>query len=477
MKNNLKKNFIYNLAYQVLVMLVPLVTTPYISRVLGAENIGIYSYTLSISAYFILFGTIGTNLYAQRQIAFFQKDRYKYSTIFWEVLLLRLMGMLMALVLFFSCFVIRNNQYSLYYSVLLIELLGAILDISWLFQGLEQFKITVFRNSLVKIISIIMIFMFVKTKYDLLFYFLIYAISIIGGNLSLWFSLKKNLTKVSMNTLKPLKHLAPSIILFVPQMAIQIYTILDRTMLGYLIVDKKEVGFYDQGQKLIKTMIAIVTALGTVMLPRMASKFSEGDHAGIREYIYKSFKMVCMISIPMSLGIFSVADSFVPLFFGDGYSPVILLLRIISPVIFFIGFSNVIGVQFLLPTKREKQYTISVICGALINFAVNVLLIPKFGAFGASVGTVIAEAAVATIQIIFIRKEIKIIYILKDICNYLLAGMLMMVTCFIIQNIIGIGTICVILQVVIGTLVYGLVLLIVKDDMMLTIIPKKIRKR
>lgn len=468
MKSNVKKNYLYNLAYQILVMAVPLITTPYISRVLGAENIGIYSYTLSISAYFILFGSIGTGLYAQRQIAYFQNDKTEYSKIFWEILLIRVVGIGISIGIFSLLFVLSNIQYSKYYAVLILELIGVILDISWFYQGLEQFKITVIRNSIVKLTSIVLIFVIIKNESDLPLYFLIYVLSILGGNISIWFSLKKDIKLTSIKNLNPTKHLIPALLLFVPQVAIQIYTILDRTMLGYLIMDKTEVGYYDQGQKLIKTLIAIVTALGTVMLPRIANKYSEGDKTGIYESIYKSFQMVCIISVPMTFGIFSISKSFVPFFFGIGYEPVINLLRIICPVIFFIGFSNVIGVQLLLPTKREKQYTISVIVGASVNFLVNCLLIPKYGAIGASIGTVLAEGAVALIQLLFVKNEISIKRIFRDIWQYIICGIVMMCVCLCVELWFS-GLKCLIFQLIAGVTSYGVMLFITKDRIVVTI--------
>lgn len=472
-KNSLKKNYIFNLLYQVLVTLVPLVTTPYISRVLGAENIGIYSYTLSISAYFILIGALGTGLYAQRQIAFYQNDKQEYTKIFWEILILRCIGLAIAIIVFSALFAFSNNDYSLYYKILLLEILGAVLDISWLFQGLERFDITVIRNAIIKVISVILIFLFVKTSSDLKIYFYIYVFSIISGNLSLWLSVPRYLRLQKKCKLYPLVHFIPALMLFIPQAAIQVYTILDRTMLGYLIVDKSEVGYYDQAQKLIKTLIAIVTSLGTVMLPRIASKFSEGNNEDVIEYIYKAFRIVCMISVPICLGLICVSKSFVPIFYGNGYDNVAILLNIMAPVIFVIGFSNIIGVQYLLPTKKEKFYTISVICGASVNFVANYLLIPKFSAFGASLGTLIAETTVTGIQLIFVRKEISLRIIILNIWHYIFAGAIMFLLCKCVCILVRSGIICMIVQIIIGGLSYFAGLFIIRDKTFLSIFPQK----
>lgn len=198
MKKSVTKNYIYNLIYQILVLILPLITAPYISRVLGAENIGIYSYTLSISAYFILFGSLGIALYGQREIAYKQKSRYKRSRAFWEILILRTITMAISLLIFYFTFA-TSTQYQIYYKILMLEIVGNCFDISWFFQGMEDFKKTVTRNTIVKLISIICIFSFVKTREDLPIYFIIYVLSILIGNLSLWVYLPKFVKKYQLS--------------------------------------------------------------------------------------------------------------------------------------------------------------------------------------------------------------------------------------------------------------------------------------
>ena len=229
---SIKKNFIYNLLYQILTILLPVVTTPYISRVLGANNVGIYGYTLSISAYFILFGSLGTLLYGQREIAYVQNDKKEYSKRFWEINILRAITMSLSLLVFLIFFVSRENDYNIYYLILTLEIIGNYFSVVWFFQGLEAFKEIVIRNLIIKCGSIAAIFIFVKTSDDLWIYFLIYVLSVVLGNLVMWLYLPKMLVKVKLKELHVFKHLKPMIQLFIPQIAIEVYTILDRTMLG-----------------------------------------------------------------------------------------------------------------------------------------------------------------------------------------------------------------------------------------------------
>lgn len=475
-KKSITKNYIYNLIYQILILILPLVTTPYISRVLGAENIGIYSYTLSIVTYFILFGSLGVALYGQREIAYYQKDKKKYSRIFWEIVILRTITMMISLVLFYFIFV-NGNQYQIYYKILILELIGNCIDISWFFQGLEEFKKTVIRNMIIKLISVISIFTFVKSQNDLRIYFWIYVLSTTIGNASLWLYLPKFLTKVKIKELHLFRHLKPTLGLFVPQIAVQVYTVLDRTMIGAIITDKSEVGFYDQSQKIIKLLMTIITSLGTVMLPRIANTFASGEKEKINEYMKKSFSMVFLLAFPMVFGIISVSRVFVPIFFGAGYDKVATLMNIISPIILFIGLSNVTGTQYLLPTKRQREYTISVIVGAITNIVMNACLIWKFGAIGASIGTVIAEFTVTIVQLYFVRKDFDFLQIIKISKNYVISSIAMFIGCIIIGNVVKSNMTSIIIQVIFGVGVYGICLLTLKDKFVNSIIKKIIHKK
>lgn len=471
MKKSITKNYLYNLIYQILILILPLITTPYISRILGAENIGIYSYTISIVTYFILFGSLGIAMYGQREVAYAQENKEKYSKSFFEILALRCITMTISMVIFYFIFA-KSGEYKVYYTILLLEMIANILDISWFFQGLEEFKKTVTRNIIVKIISIICIFIFVKTSNDLKNYFWIYVLSTLIGNVSLWIYLPQYIKKVNIKDINIFKHIKPTISLFIPQIAIQIYTVLDKVMIGTIISDKSEVGFYEQSQKIVKMLLTIITSLGTVMLPRIANTYMNGDKEKIQEYMKKAFNFVFFIAFPIMFGIIAISNNFVPIFFGQGYAKVAILINVISPILLAIGLSNVIGTQYLLPTKRQKEYTISVILGSIINFIINMLLIIRYGALGASIGTVIAEISVTVTQFILVRKEFKILEILKLTKKYLIASIIMLLVCIVVGKIISNKLLCVITQVIIGTITYLVILLVIKDKFLYEILEK-----
>lgn len=477
-KKSVARNYIYNLSYQILAIIIPLITTPYLSRVLGAENIGIYSYTLSITTYFILFGSFGVAMYGQREIAYVQKNINKRSITFYEIFIMRLITLFISLLIFYFTFCL-NGQYTTYYKILILEIIANAIDVSWFFQGLEEFKKTVVRNMLVKLISVICIFIFVKTSNDLNKYFIIYVLSTFLGNFSLWMYISKYIKKINIKELKIIRHIKPTIMLFIPQIATQIYTVLDKTMIGTIINDKSEVGFYEQAQKIIKLLMTIATSLGTVMMPRIAATYAKEDMKKVREYMNQSFAFIMMIAFPLMLGIISVAYKFVPVFYGEGYDKVISLLCIISPIIVFIGLSNVTGTQYLLPTKQQNKYTLSVMIGAFINFIFNLILIRNLASIGASIATVIAEFSVTLTQFILIKKEIKIREVFKISYKYIISSIIMFAFSIIIGYFIPNNILSIIVQTISSVCIYFSLLLLMKDDMIfegISMIKEKVKK-
>lgn len=470
-KKSIVKNYIYNVMYQVLVMIIPLITTPYLSRVLGAENIGIYSYTISITTYFILFGSFGVATYGQREIAYIQDDIDKRSKIFFEIFIMRFITLGISMLIFYLTFVLKG-QYNFYYKILILEIVANIIDISWYFQGMEEFKKTVIRNTIVKLISVICIFIFVKSPNDLYKYFIIYVTSTFLGNLSLWLYLPKNTKKVKFKELNIIKHFKPTITLFIPQIATQIYTVLDKTMIGTIVANKSEVGYYEQAQKIIKLLMTLATSLGTVMMPRIASTFAVGDRKKIKDYLSTSFAFIMMLAFPLMFGIISVADSFVPIFYGEGYEKVVPLICIISPIIVLIGLSNVTGIQYLLATKQQNKYTISVVIGALVNFTLNLILIRNLESIGASIATVIAELSVTIIQFALLKDTVKLGEVLKLSYKYIIASIIMFCISITVGNLIDNKLISIIIQVIISISIYFILLIAMKDPLILESIHK-----
>ena len=459
------KNYLYNVGYQVFVLIIPLITVPYISRVLGSTGVGINAFTNSIISYFVLFGSIGVNLYGNRQIAYVRDDKKLLSQTFWEISLLRIIVISITYVIFliFLFFVQEYQSYYFYQSILI---LSAGLDISWFFMGMEDFKKTVLRNIVLKVLSLIVIFIFIKSQNDLGLYILVINTSALLSNLVLWPYLKIYINKPCLKKLNIIKHLIPSLTLFLPQIATQVYLVLNKTMLGYM-TNVQNSGYYENTDKLIKIVLAIVTATGTVMLPRMANIFSFGNYQLINKSIRQSFDFVSFISIPMAFGLASVADKFSIWFFGKEFAITGQLIPILSIVIILIGWSNVLGMQYLLPTNQTKYFTISVTVGALVNLFLNVFFIKLFGIFGAIWATVISECTVTLVQLYYVKNNVNISRLFIGVWKYALSAGIMFIAVRSLNNWMTGSLICFIIQGMVGAIIYVVLVIILRAPIIL----------
>ena len=442
-KKSITKNYLYNLAYQILILILPLITTPYLSRVLGAKGTGIYSYTYTIVNYFVLFGSLGVALYGQREIAYAQQKKHKRKKIFIELVLFRFITIAIATLVYYICFM-KTGEYSVYYRILLFELIAGAFDISWFFQGLEEFKKTVTRNILVRTISVALIFILVK----------------------------KEIRGVKVKNINLMHQIRTIILLFIPQITSKLYNMLDTTMLGRIVADKSEAGYYEQSQKVIRLMLTVVTSLGTVMIPRMANMFANGEKKEINYYMKRSFCFTFMLSFPMMFGIISISKAFTPIFFGPGYEKTAILMSIISPIVLLMGIANVLGNQYLLPTKRQKEYTISVGVGVIVNFVLNYIFITLWQSIGACIATVVSQVVVDFMQFRQLKNEISIKRVVKLSYKYLFASLIMFAACSLTKLIISTGIISIVLQVAVGVMVYGFILIRLKDEYLYMLLRK-----
>lgn len=474
-KKSIAKNYLYNLIYQILTLILPIVTTPYVSRVLGAEKIGIYSFTFSIVTYFMLFGQLGVSLYGKREIAYVQDNKEKRKQIFWELMSFRFITLSIAIVIYWIFFA-TFNQYGNYYKIWVLQIIATAIDITWFLHGLEEFKKTVIRNILVRTISVTLIFVFVKNPDDLYKFILIYSLADLLGNMALWLYLPKYFKGVKVKNIHIFKHFSSIILLFIPQIADQIYNMLDKTMIGYIIENKTEVGYYEQAQKVIRILLTIVSSLGIVMIPRMASTFASGNKEKIIYYLRRSFNFVFFLSFPMMFGIISVSDEFVPIFFGSGYEKVAILIKIISPILVLMGVATVVGNQYLLPTKKQKEYTIAVLVGLISNFILNIIFIKLWNSIGASIATVISQLIVDIIQINYARKFINLRKIFIGARKYLSSSIIMFIICLIIKYFVKDNLISLIVQISVGGLIYVGILFMLKDENIMSVLDKVKRK-
>lgn len=465
-KKSIKKNYAYNLIYQILILILPLITTPYISNVLGSTGVGIYSYTLSIATYFVLFGSLGIAMYGQREIAYLQENDKDRTRVFWEIVIFKCITMTISLLVFFLIYV-NGNQYQIYYKILTLEIIANMIDISWFFQGIEEFKKTVTRNLWVKIISVILIFVCIKEPTDLSKYFIIYTISNLVGNLSLWLYIPKYLKRIKIKELKIFNHLRPTVSLFIPQIAMQVYTLLDKTMLGNILGDMSEVGVYEQSQKIVKMPLAVITALGTVISPRIANITANDKNEEVEYYLKKSFNFVWLIGIPMMLGIIATASNLVPWFLGEEFNRAIWVMIAGAPIIMAVGLNNVSGIQYLIPSKKQNIFTKSVVVGAIFNFFANLILIPILKSMGAIIASALAEIIILLIQLYYIKTDIDVKIVYKNSLKYVASGIIMFVLTYGIGYFMQPSIKTTIIQFMTGAFSYFILLIIFRDKIVI----------
>ena len=460
-KKSIKKNYLYNLSYQILAVITPLITAPYLARVLGADGIGEFSYASSICAYFVYLALNGTSRFGQRQISYVQNESYNRSVQFWEVKIFSFVTSFIVLLLYIPFALQQTNNVLLL--ILSLNIVNAAFDIAWFFQGMEEFKLIVLRNTIFKLIQITFIFLFVKEKSDLALYTFGHTGLILLSSLSLWGYLRRFIEKVRIKDLHPFKNTKVIFSLFLPTIAMEIYSVLDKTMIGMITKESIENGYYEQAMNISRTALTIVTALGTVMVPRIGNMFSQGNKAEVQNAMYRSYRFVWFIGIPMCLGLIGISSNFVPWFFGPGYDGVIPLLRILSVIIIAVGISNVTGVQYLIPTKKEGLFTKSVVIGAILNFLLNIPLIYFNGAIGAAIASVVAEVSIALVQILFVRNELSVKRIFSGSIRYLISGIIMLGVLLLERSLMKPSLISTILMIVSGGAVYMLEVFIFCD--------------
>lgn len=471
------KNYLYNVSYQILSIIVPLITSAYIARVLLPKGVGANAFTGSIINYFILFANMGIGYYGNRQIAYVRSDKQKMSQVFWEIQIVKTLLTILSMIAFiiFMHFYTRQSEYMWAQSI---NLIAVAFDISWFYEGIENFKVTVIKNSFVKILSLIAIFIFIKGPNDVTLYIILLGMSTLLGNFTLWISLRSDLVKVKLRKLNPRIHILPMIELFIPQIAVQIYVQLNKTMLG-VMVNEVAAGYYQYSDTLVKTVMAIVTSLATVMLPHMANAIAEGNIKRVNELLYKSFNFINFLGYPCTFGLAAVALTLSPLYYGNGYQPVGQAIMIESIVILMIAWSGSIGVQYLLPLNETKQFTISVTLGAIANIVLNIPFIKIWGLNGAMWATVVSEATVSLYQLWIVRKKISLADLFKENWKYLIASMVMFIFVFYLNQNLSESWLMLLIEVLIGVVIYLIMMLILRASIITQIVffIKRILKR
>jgi len=454
-----KKNAAYNVAYRMFSVLLPLVTAPYLSRVVGTDGVGLYSDAWTMSELFCLVGMLGLADYGVRTIAQARDDREELDRTFSGIWQMQLMVAGTALLAWLGyVFLVAGEEKTIALHLTMMSV-SCLCSFDWCLMGLDQFKPIALRNTFVKLAAAACVFIFVRSKEDLWIYAFVWSLATLAGNLSCAATLKGKVSYRRVSLRESLKHLRPCAVLFVSVLAVSIYRKMDKVMV-YNIAGKDQNGLYENAEKIIYCLSGFISAIGTVMMPKVSHMLKNGETDRIARHIDKSMNLIiCMVSA-MAFGVAAVADRFAPLFFGEDFRYSGTLMIPLGFTLIMIGFANVIRTQVVLPQKRDHIFVKSVCCGAVVNLAANACLIPSMKSMGAVVGTLLAEMTVPVVQFIILRKELPYRRYIGYVALYAAAGGVMLAcvrlagNLFPAENWINLG-----IMTLTGIAVYGLLCL------------------
>lgn len=474
-RQSITVNYILNTAYQVLTLITPIVTAPYISRVLGAEGVGVYSYTSAVVAFFGLFAVLGTTVYGQRTIAQCRDDKSMRSKNFWEIELLSLLSTAVCLAAWFI-FILISPEYKFIFLIFTIELLSKGFDISWFYAGLERFSFIVVRNTVIKIAGVLLLFLLVKNSDQVWVYIAILSVSNFLGNISMWLPLRKLVSRIRLRDVRMKEHFRQTMIYFVPTIAASVYTYLDKVMIGWFTEGTSENGYYEQANRIIKIGYTVLISLNTVMSSRMSYLFALSKEKEIKNKLENALAFIITIGLPVVCGISCIAANFVPWFFGEGFEKVIFLMILSSPLVIILSMHNFLSSQYLVPSGQRARSTKGVFIGAAVNFCLNLCLVPFFQSVGAVIATLIAETSICVVYFYMSRDYVPPKLILKYLPKQLIAAAAMSAVVIIIGSGHRGSILITVVQIIAGGAVYFGALLLLREKFILGFFERVLQK-
>ena len=420
-----RKNAAYNVAYRMFSVLLPLVTAPYLSRTVGTDGVGLYSLAWSVSYIFCLVGMLGLNDYGVRTVAQVRDDRAALDRTFSAIWQMQLLVAGVTLAAWFGYVFLAAGEERTIALHLTMMSVSCLCSFDWCLMGLDIFRPIALRNTFVKLAAAACVFIFVKEKADLWIYAFVWSLATLAGNLLSALSLRGRVKYTPVPLRESLKHIGPCAVLFISVLAVNVYRTMDKVMVS-TIAGVDENGLYENAEKIIYCLSGFISAIGTVMMPKVAHMQKLGETEKIAKHIDRSMELIlCMVSA-MAFGVAAVADRFAPLFYGEDFRASGTLMAPLAFTLILIGFANVIRTQVVLPRKRDYIFVRSVCCGALVNLTANACLIPSMKSMGAVIGTLLAELTVPLVQYIILRKELPYRRYLKYAAVYALFGGIML---------------------------------------------------
>lgn len=457
-KKSVKINYLLQATWQLLLILVPLITTPYLSRVLGADQIGLYSYSSSIANYFVMFAALGMSTYGVREIAICADSRTQRSKVFAEAFCSQLIISVIVLISYCIYLYFIPQERFIVSLVWVFWILSAMLDVSWLFFGVEDFFFPTMASIISKVLSVIVIFMFVRSPNDLWIYCCAISLSYLTNQIALFPKLSDYVDFYKPSLKMIVSRFIPNFKLFVPVIAISLYSTLDKVMLGAM-TSMAQTGYFEYSEKLARMPLSLVTAMGTVMLPRMSSTLERGDTRGAIDMLGGSIWLMLLVSFAMMFGIIGISSDFAPIFLGDEFASCDQIMRVLALIIPIVSTTNVLGRQYLIPSRKDSLFTLSVVIGAMVNISSNIVLIPRLEALGAAISTVLAEFSVLVVQIFISRKNLPLYRYFKSALPFTLFGLIMLFTVLLVSHYgrlyFGFSSLLLAIEVFVGALLYS----------------------
>jgi len=471
-KASLSKNFILNFIYQILTFLTPFITTPYVSRVLGAVNIGKFSYTNSIITYLSLICGLGLSMYGGNQIAIMRNERDKQSIFFREIIFAKIIVSIPS-VCIYGLVVVLYKEYSVLLLVQGITIVGTIIDPTFLFQGNEDFKSITVRNIACRILTIIYIFAFITDRGDINRYAFIMALT--TGFVSqaiMWPAVGKY---VDFKFLKSFDHIGYHIkyalAFFAPSISATLYQNCDKFMIGVIAGAGEQSGYYEQATKLTVLCYSVISSVTTIMFPRMSYVLAN-DKTDAKKYIHMALRLAFFITSPMAFGIFAVSDYFVPIFYGEDFIRTIPVLNILAPIIIIHGINDIINYVYFLPNRMIRFSTLTVLAGTLLNIILNLLFIDRYYAIGAAAASLVSEIMITVIRLVRAREIVPLLDVVIAGAKYVLIGFLMSIIIILIKSCMDVTVYNLGLMVFVGGIFYFVVLLCLKDKFLFFLLNK-----
>lgn len=475
MAQSVKVNYILNLINTGTQMLFPLITFPYVCRIIEADGIGQINFFQSIISYISLFTCLGIPMYAIREIARDRSDVVQMNRTAMEILLLHSMLTLVGYaIVAILCLTVPQIQVNIpLFLILSLTIFFTAIGCEWFYQGIEDFKYITIRGLIIKTVSVVLLFIFVKSKTDLLYYGCYTVFGILGGNIFNFFRLRKYIHRenIIFSELHIKRHVKPVLKVFSFSVVTSIYLQLNTVLLGFL-KNALAVGYFAAATKVMQMLLTMSACLGSVMMPRASHLIAENKEDEFNRLIQKSYDFTLAIALPMTIGLIFCAPSLITALCGVKFEHSILPSQIIAPIILMVAISNVFGIQVLFPKGKINIVTLCCGIGAVADLILNLCLIPFFSYIGTSIAYLGAEVA-TTVSMYFIgRKYIPIIYFKKSHLTYAL-GCIVMAFALYGLSFLQLPTLTILLlQGCCGVLVYFIILCICKDEMLVQILLK-----